>query len=335
MALALVTGGGGFLGGAIVRQLLARGDSVRSFARGEYPDLARAGVDVVRGDLADADSIARACEGCDVIYHVAAKAGVWGKYDDYHRANFLGTENVVKACRSARVPKLVYTSTPSVVFQGHDMEGADESVPYAEHFHTHYPKTKAMAERMVLGANNDKLATVALRPHLIWGPGDPHLIPRVIARAKMLRIIGSGQNKVDTIYVDNAAEAHILAADRLALGSPVAGRAYFITQGEPMILWDVINRILATAGLPPVTRRVPAWAAYAVGATLEAIHTAFGIAAEPRMTRFVARELATAHWFDISAARRDLGYTPRVSFDEGMKRVEAWIKEKGIPKVHD
>lgn len=328
---ALVTGGGGFLGGAIVRKLLARGDEVRSFARGEYPELAAAGVEVVRGDLAAPRDVRAAVAGTDVVFHVAALPGVWGRWEDYYAANFVGTTNVVQACLDCGVSRLVYTSTPSVVFDGGDMEGVNESVPYAVEFETHYPKTKKMAERLVREVNGEKLATVSLRPHLIWGPGDNHLVPRILARAGKLRRIGDGTNLVDTIYVDNAADAHLLAADRLAPGSPVAGKVYFISQGEPLPLWDIVDRILAAGGLPPVRGRISPGAAVRIGAGMEFIHKLLRIQSEPRLTRFVARELSTAHWFDISAARRDLGYEPVVSFDEGMKRLEAWIHSPDGP----
>ena len=256
---ALVTGGGGFLGGAIVRLLRQRGDSVRSLARGDYPGLRDLGVEQIRGDLADPEAVRRAVEGCDVVFHVAAKAGIWGPFEDFHRINVEGTRNVIAACRATGSRRLVYTSSPSVVFDGRDMEGVDESAPYAERFEAPYPATKAEAERLVLAANDADLATVALRPHLIWGPGDNHLVPRIIARARAgrLRRIGRRPNLVDSIYIDNAAEAHLLAADRLAPGAPIAGRAYFISQGEPRPLWDLVNRILRAAGVAPVARSVP------------------------------------------------------------------------------
>ena len=225
--------------------------------------------------------------------------------------------------------RLVFTSSPSVVFDGKDMEGADESVPYPAHYEAAYPQTKALAEQAVLRANGPELATVALRPHLIWGPGDPHLTPRILARAKSgkLRRIGPGTNKVDTVYVDNAADAHLLAADRLAPGAAIAGKAYFIAQEEPRPLWDVINRILAAGGLPPVTRSVPVSVAYAMGAAIEASYRLLGLRGEPPMTRFIARELATSHWFNLTAAHRDLGFAPAVSFDEGMRRLSAWLQK--------
>jgi nucleoside-diphosphate-sugar epimerase len=327
---ALVTGGGGFLGGAIVRKLVERGDQVRSLARGDYPALRDLGVETVRGDVADAGAVARAAEGCDVVFHVAAKAGVWGGYEDYHRANVEGTRNVIVACRARGVGRLVYTSSPSVVFDGRDMENADESAPYPARHEAAYPATKAEAERLALGVNGPGLAVTALRPHLIWGPGDNHLVPRIIARARAgrLRRVGRAVKLVDATYVDNAADAHLLAADRLAPGAPPAGRAYFIAQGEPMPVWDLVNRILAAAHLPPVGRSVPSWAAYLAGAAFEGAYHALGLASEPPMTRFVARELGTAHWFNLAAARRDLGYEPRVSTDEGLRRLEAWLQAR-------
>lgn len=327
---ALVTGGGGFLGSAIARRLLARGDAVRCLARGAYPELAAEGVELHRGDLADLACVRQAVEGCDAVFHVAAKAGVWGPYAEYHAANVLGTENVVTACRAAGVGKLVYTSTPSVTFAGKDEEGVDESIPYAERFLCHYPSTKARAEVHVLAANGPDLATVALRPHLIWGPGDNHLVPRILARAKAgrLKLVGPGDKRVDSTYIDNAADAHLLACDALAPGAPCAGRAYFISNGEPMALGALVNRILEAAGLPPVTRSVPAGVAYAAGAVMELVYGALRRKDEPLMTRFVARQLSTAHWFNISAAKRDFGYEPSVSIETGMQRLATWLAEQ-------
>ena len=324
---ALVTGGGGFLGKAIVKLLLARGDDVRSFSRGAYPDLARLGVEHVCGAIDDAEAVLRAAEGCDIVFHVAAKAGVWGPYDEFYRANVLGTRNVIDACRQLGIRRLVYTSSPSVVFDGTDMAGVDESVPYPEHFEAFYPQTKAAAEQLVLQANDGTLATVALRPHLIWGPEDNHLVPRILERGAKgaLRRIGTRDCLVDTIYIDNAAIAHLQAADRLEIGSVVAGKVYFLSQGEPLPVWEVVNRILTAGGLPPVSRTISPGLAYAAGAALETIYTLLHLKGEPRLTRFVARELSTAHWFDLGAARRDFGYEPQISFDEGIAKLRAWL----------
>jgi nucleoside-diphosphate-sugar epimerase len=327
---ALVTGGGGFLGGAIVRQLLARRDEVRSFSRGDYPELRELGVEVCRGDLADKEAVASAAEGCDVVFHTAAKAGIWGPYQDYYRANVIGTQNVIAACRRCSVNRLVYTGSPSVVFNGRDMEGADELAPYGGPFTTGYPHTKGMAEISVLMENSQDLATVTLRPHLIWGPGDNHLVPRILARGKIgaLRRIGRKPLLVDCTYVENAAHAHLLAADRLWPGSSIAGKKYFISQGDPRPLWDLINMILKAAGLPPVTRHISPALAYAAGYIYERVYWLLRIRSEPPMTRFLVKELSTAHWFNISAARRDLGYEPLVSIEEGMALLEKRLTEQ-------
>lgn len=320
---ALVTGGGGFLGGAIVRALRQRGWAVRSFTRTAYPWLEEFGVEQVLGDLADPEAVNRAVAGADVVFHTAARAGVWGRAADFYATNVTGTENVLAACKAAGLRKLVYTSTPSVVHGGGDLEGANESVPYPTHFDAPYPETKATAEQAVLAANGPDLATVALRPHLIWGPGDPHLVPRLLARARegKLRRVGSRPVKVDVTYIDNATDAHLLAAEKLDIGTPPAGKAYFISNGEPVDLWAFIDRILAVAGLPPVNRTVSVWKARLAGRVLEWVYRVLRLPGEPPMTRFVANQLATSHWYDISAARRDLGYEPRVRIDEGLRRL--------------
>ncbi|MBJ6750288.1 NAD-dependent epimerase/dehydratase family protein [Geomonas anaerohicana] len=322
---ALVTGGGGFLGSAIVRQLRARGDEVVSFSRGDYPELAALGVEQRRGDLSDLNAVVEAAKECDIVFHVAAKAGIWGDFQEYYLANVVGTENVIATCRILGIRRLVYTGSPSVVFDGSDVEGGDESLPYPAHFHAPYPHTKALAEKAVLAANSRILSTVSLRPHLIWGPNDNHLVPRIVAkgRAGALRRIGTRTCLVDTVYVENAAEAHLNAADRLAVDAPLAGKAYFISNGEPIALWDMVNAILDAADVAPVNRTIPAGVAYAAGVACEVAWKTLRLPGEPPMTRFVAKELATSHWFDISAARRDLGYAPRISTQEGLRLLKA------------
>jgi nucleoside-diphosphate-sugar epimerase len=320
-----ITGAGGFLGSALTRRLRARGDEVTGFARGRYPDLVDLGVRMIQGDVGDRAALTAALAGHDVVVHTAAKAGVWGDPADYFRTNVEGTENLIAACRAAGVDRLVYTSSPSVVFTGRDQENLDESAPYPDHYEAAYPETKAKAEQAILAANGPSLATVALRPHLIWGPGDPHIAPRLVERARTgrLRIVGSGNNMVDATYIDNAAHAHVLAVDRLRPGHPCAGRAYFIANGEPMPLWDLINAIVTAYGAPATTRRAPTWAALALGAALEKVHRWLNWPGEPILTRFVAREMATSHWFNLSAAQRDLEYVPLVSVAEGLQRLRA------------
>ena len=327
---ALVTGGGGFLGHAIVRGLLKRGVSVRSFSRHSHTALDALGVEQLRGDLVDPAAISSAVQGCEVVFHVAAKPGIWGDYEDYHRPNVTGTQNVIAACRGHGVRRLVHTSSPSVVFDGRDMEGVDESAPYPARFEAHYPRTKALAEQLVRAANDPQFATVSLRPHLIWGPGDNHLLPRLIARARagQLGRIGSRPNLVDTVYVDNAADAHLLAADRLSPGSPIAGKVYFISQGDPVPMWEMVNRLLHAAGAPSVTRAIPTWLAMALAWGFETAHRVTSNPREPRLTRFVVHELSTAHWFDISAARRDLGFSPAISIAEGLELLRIDLKNQ-------
>jgi nucleoside-diphosphate-sugar epimerase len=321
---ALVTGGGGFLGGAIVRELLDRGATVRTFQRGDYPALNKLGVEICCGDLIDRTLVEEAVDGCDVVFHVAAKAGVWGKFDDYYQCNVNGTRHVIDACIKQGVTKLIYTSTPSVVFNGDDEENINESTPYPSRFFNAYQETKALAERDVLKANNPSLATIALRPHLIWGPGDPHLVPRIIKRAQVgkLKLVGNSSNLVDSTYIDNAVLAHILAADHLQPSSSCAGKAYFISNGEPITMADLINRILAAACMPPVSKTVSPWVASVAGTILESIYSMLRKKEQPLMTRFIARQLASAHWFDLSAAKQEIGYKPVVTIDEGMQRLE-------------
>ncbi|MEM7152972.1 MAG: NAD-dependent epimerase/dehydratase family protein [Myxococcota bacterium] len=324
----LVTGAGGFLGRSITRALLDRGLSVRSFCRGDYPWMSEAGVEIVRGDVGDAEAVSKAVEGCEAVFHTAARIDIWGPYDDFFRTNTLGTRHVIEACQTHGVGKLVYTSTPSVVHGGDAVSGVDESAPYPDHFEAHYPATKAIAEREVLAANSDTLATVAIRPHLVWGPGDTSMMPRVIAKARTGRVRNIGEpQKIDTVYIDNAVDAHLAAYDRLEPGSAAAGKAYFITQGEPMPGPAFLDDLLGAAGLPPVSKSISVGKARAAATVIEWIWRTFGIEREPPVTRFVVSQLSTAHWYDISAARRDLGYDPRVSYAEGMERLRAWVRE--------
>jgi len=324
----LVTGGGGFLGKAIVKRLVEAGENVRSFSRSFYPELKSMGVDQIQGDIGDNAAVIKACNGIQTVFHVAAKTGVWGNYKDYYKTNVIGTENVIAACNIHNISRLVYTSSPSVVFNGMDMKGVDGSVPYSDHFHAHYPKTKAIAEQLVVSASTDKLRTIILRPHLIWGPEENNFVPRIIAKAGWLKVVGNGRNLVDTVYIDNAADAHILAAENLDKNPDISGNVYFISQDEPVLLWGLINAILKAAGLGPVKGSIPKQMAWLLGAAFEFLYKILHIKKEPPMTRFVAYELATSHWFDISAAKRDLGYSPRVSTKEGLRLLENWLKNK-------
>jgi nucleoside-diphosphate-sugar epimerase len=321
----LVTGGGGFLGQALCRGLVERGHAVVSFNRGHYPALDALGVRQLQGDLADRDAVLRAAQGVHAIFHNAAKAGAWGSYASYHQANVVGTDNVIAACRAHGIQRLVYTSTPSVTHRAtHPVAGGTaDSVPYGTGFKAPYATTKTIAEKAVLAANDAGLATVALRPRLIWGPGDQQVLPRLVqrARAGRLRLVGDGSNRIDSTYIDNAAQAHFDAFAALAPGAACAGRAYFISNGEPRPVRELVNALLRAAGAPEVTKTLPFRAAYAIGAVCEAAWTLLPLAGEPPLTRFLAEQLSTTHWYDMAPATRDFGYLPRVSIDEGLRRL--------------
>lgn len=325
---ALVTGGGGFLGAAVVRALVARGDEVRSFARGRYPELTALGVETVQGDLRDPGAVHAATAGCEVVFHIGAKAGIGGRRRQYAETNIDGTANVLAACRAHGIQRLVHTSTPSVVATGAGIAGGDESLPYAKVSESPYAATKAVAERAVLAAAGPDLATVALRPHLIWGPGDTQLGPRIVERARRgrLRFVGDGNNLIDSTYIDNAVAAHLLAADRLEPDAVMAGRAYFVSQGDPRPLRELVLGILAAAGIDGVPGNIPFPVAYVLGALAEGAFAVTGRRSDPPMTRFLARQLATPHWFDIGAARRDLGYIPVVDTATGMARLRQHLR---------
>jgi nucleoside-diphosphate-sugar epimerase len=333
----LVTGGTGFLGRRIVERLLAQGRDVTVLGRTPAPDLVARGVKFIRASLDDPAAVEAACAGITTVFHTAARVGVWGRYDDFFRTNVLGTRALLAGCRRHGVRTFVHTSTPSVVYNGRDLAGANESLPLTAACPSPYPLTKAIAEREVLAANSPALRTIALRPHLIWGIGDPHLVPRVLARARAgrLRIIGSGRNRVDLVHIENAVDAHLLAEQALGLchvirdkaGAP-AGQAYFITNDEPVVLWDWINELLTALGESRVTKKISLGAASLLGVACETAWRVLTLKGEPPMTRFIAAELAKDHWFDLTAARRDLGYTPRISMAAGTAELVAWYQAR-------
>lgn len=323
----LVTGGGGFLGHALCKGLVEQGHEVTSFNRGYYRTLEPLGVRQIEGDLANRDAVLAACEGMEAVFHNAAKAGAWGSYESYHLANVVGTENVLAGCRAHGIGRLVYTSTPSVTHRAtHPVEGGTaDTVPYGEGFKAPYATTKTIAEKAVLAANNAGLATVALRPRLIWGPGDQQLLPRLASRARAgrLRFVGGGHNVIDTTYIDNAAQAHFDAYAHLAPGAACAGRAYFISNGEPKPVHEIVNALLRAAGAPEVDKRLPFGVAYAIGAACEWLWSLLRLKDELPLTRFLAEQLSTTHWYSMAPATRDFGYVPRISIEEGLKRLAA------------
>lgn len=317
----LVTGGGGFVGSAVVRRLVESGYRVASFSRHDYPELKKLGVTTIRGDLNCFPDVLRATEGRSIVIHTAALAGYWGTAGSYQRANVNGTQNIIRACLENKAEKLIYTSTASTVFGGKSMTNGGQDLRYPEKPLNHYCRTKALAEQSVLKANGASLSTISLRPHIVLGPGDNHLVPRLIDRARKnrLRIIGNGQNLIDTVFVDNLAEAHILAIRALELNPACRGKAYFITNGEPVNLWNLINLILEGTGLPAVKKKIPYRLALPIASLLSGLHKLIPSLGEPLLTPFLVREMAQSHWFDPEPARCDLGYSPSVSTQEGLR----------------
>jgi nucleoside-diphosphate-sugar epimerase len=327
---ALVTGGGGFLGSAIVRLLRARGDDVTVVARGDYPELLSLGVTLVRADITDLPALTEAATGCEIVFHTAAKAGVWGSYESYYKPNVVGTEMLIAACLATRVPKLVFTGSPSVVFDGRDQANGTSALPYASPPSSHYAATKAISEQLALKANSRQLATISLRPHLIYGPGDPHLVPRVVDRAAKgrLALVGDGSNRVSLTFIGNAAAAHVQAADRLSFNAACAGRAYFINDPQPVVFGDWLTALVSRLGLPPIRRRLSIPAAVRIGGALELVWNAFRVGGEPPLTRSVARNLGISHWYSIEEAVRDFGYAPPVKAEDGFERTIEWFKSR-------
>lgn len=320
----LVTGGGGFLGSAICRQLVAEGHEPIAFQRSAAPELEQRGIRCIAGDIADISAVSAAAGGCDAIVHTAGKAGVWGDAAEYRTINVEGTANVIRACREHGIEILVHTSSPSIVHSGGDIRGADESVPVADHFTAPYPASKAEAEKRVLAASDGRLKCAALRPHLIWGPGDPHILPRLAEKARGGSLALPGPDKIiDTIFVENAARAHVLALLELAGEARCAGKAYFVTNNEPLPQGEIIARLLSAIGIEVKIRAVPVGIAKTAGAACEFAWRALRLRSEPPVTRFSVEQLATAHWFDTSAAERDFGYRPTITIAEGLERLRA------------
>jgi nucleoside-diphosphate-sugar epimerase len=317
----LVTGGGGFLGQAIVKRLLARGDQVRVLNRRHYPKLEALGVDCRVGDVADRKAVVDASRGVEAIFHVAAKAGSGLDRAAFYAANVDGTDHVLAACQTHGIAHLIYTSSPSVVHTGGDIEGGDESLPYPDHFVAPYPETKALAEQRVLAASALGLNTIALRPHLIWGPGDNQLLPRLIEKNRRGIRLPAPDKLIDTVYIDNAADAHIQALTALQAKPSIAGRAYFISNGEPMAIQAVMGQLLEAAGQVPRIQSVSLPVAKAMGGVVEGVWRALRLTSEPPVSRFVVEHLSTAHWYRLDRARDDLGYAPQVSMAQGFERL--------------
>ncbi|MEQ9504361.1 MAG: NAD-dependent epimerase/dehydratase family protein [Deltaproteobacteria bacterium] len=324
---ALVTGGGGFLGKNLTKHLLERGDEVRIFARSKYPEVEAMGAEAVQGDVTDRAAVDAAVAGVDIVFHTASRIGYWGDYAEYESINVGGTTNIVEACRAAGVERLVYTSTPSVVIGADGVDaGSDETVAYPDAYLSSYGPTKAQAEKLALAASDASFRVAALRPHFIFGPGDPHIAPRLVENAKKGTIaqVGDGSNRVDVAYIDNVVSAHVKLGDALAdPTTPCGGQAYFLGDAEPVKLWDFVGRVLEGMKAPPVKKNVSFKMAWRIGATLEFFYRTFGVEKEPPLTRMAAVMLGTSHYFSHAKAARDFGYAPLVTTDEGLERLFA------------
>jgi nucleoside-diphosphate-sugar epimerase len=315
----LVTGGNGFLGQHLVPLLLRRDWHVRVLGRQERYAL-NLPVEYCRGDIQNFSDVLQATRDIEAVFHLASKAGIESHPKLYDAINVQGTLNIIEACRQNGVRYCIYTSSPCVVFNGKDIRDGDESLPYSAHPLCDYARTKIQAEKFILEANSNTLKTIALRPHLLFGRGDQHLIPRILQRSQSGRLvrIGSGKNLVDMTHIDNAAYAHERAFLALLQGHP-GGKAYFIGQERPLPLWDTVEDILCRLGYPKVTRNIPFGMAYAIGYVLEKISPLRKNHPEPLMTRFLAVALSHDHYFSHRAAREDLGYRPKISIGEAMK----------------
>ena len=318
----LVTGGGGFLGTSICLQLEQLGFEVLAYQRGAAEHFTDHSIHVIQGDICDYDALEEAATGCDAIIHTAGKAGVWGKAEDYYRINVVGTQTVVNVCQDLSIPVMVHTSSPSIAHGHGDVEGGDESLPVGPPYLAAYPASKAEAEKLALQANSSQLKTTALRPHLIWGPGDPHILPRLASKVRSGRLALPGADKkIDTVFVENAAYAHVLALQDLLGDGKSAGKAYFISNDEPLPQGVIIKKLLAAINIEVEIRPVSSRVARFIGTVCETIWSGLGIKSEPPLTRFSADQLCTAHWYNISAAKRELGYKARISIDQGLEKL--------------
>ena len=332
----LITGGGGFLGRYILTALLARGDKVRILTRSQYPDLEKMGINCVRGDLRDIKTVTDACRDIDYVFHTAALAATWGRWKDFFAINVTGTRHVIHGCYYHKIKKLIYTSTPSVIFAMKDLKGVDETQPFPKRYYAHYPRSKAQAEQLVLASNgNNGLSTCALRPHLIWGPHDPHILPMIITRTKRNKLIqiGDGKNKISVSYVENVAHAHLQAADALESDSPLAGQAYFIADDTPVLMWSWINDLLSELNIPKVDRQLSYRNAYRLATFLEFTHRLCPFLGAPSLTRFLVANFAKSHYFTLDKARTDFAYQNIVAPSEAMqKTLSTMVKSRANRK---
>ena len=323
----LLTGASSLIGRELARSLTGRGDSVVCFQRhaSGIPSDQRAMVEVL-GDVRDAAAIEAAAVGCDAVVHLAAKVGVVGGWEEYRSVNVDGTANVLAAARRAGIGRFVHVSSPSVAHGGEALIGAGADPPVLGRRRAYYAESKAIAENETLAATSEEMAVVAIRPHLVWGPGDTQLVGRIVerARAGRLALVNRGHALVDTTYIDNAVSALVAALDSVRPDAACAGRAYVIANGEPRPIRDLIAGICAAAGVDFAPRDVPLAAATTVGSIVERAWPVLRRSDEPPLTRFLAEQLGTAHWFDPRPAALDLGWAPTVTIDEGLGRLAEW-----------
>lgn len=318
----LVTGGTSLLGGAVARRLLDRGDDVALFQRSP------SGIDTVEhlGDIADAAALQSAATGVEAVVHLAAKVDAVGPWSEFESTNIRGTAKLIGAAVGAGVGRFVYVSSPSVAHSGDSLVGVSAAPADPAAAHGNYARSKAEAERLALAANTDRFSVLAIRPHLVWGPGDTQLVGRIVERARQgrLAIVGSGTALIDTTYIDNAADALVAALHR---APELGGRALVVSNGQPRPVRELLNRIVGAAGLPLPELRVPARLARTGGRVVESWWDRRGRLDDPPMTSFLAEQLSTAHWFDQRETRRALRWRPAVGLAEGFKRLESWFDD--------
>ena len=322
----LVTGTGSLLLGGIASELVRRGDDVVCLQRRPSAFIGHQNAHEVLADICDAEAVVAAAHGCDAIIHGAARVGVVGSQKDFYDTNVLGTINILQATEQHNISRLVFVSTPSVAHTGDSIIGAPAGEAKIGRSRSYYAESKAIAERTVLNARNEHLAVVAVRPHLVWGPGDTQLVGRIVDRAASgrLAVIGTGNALVDSTYIDNAISAHIAALDALHIGSACDGKAYVVSNGEPRTVNELMRSMCESAGVSFEPRHVSLAMGIRLGSLIERLWPLMR-SSEPPLTRFVAEQLGTAHWFDQRAVQEDLGWTPHVSLDEGFHHLTQWF----------
>jgi nucleoside-diphosphate-sugar epimerase len=320
----LVTGATSLLGRSLVARLVGRGDTVSVLQR--HPS----GLDVTEhlGDIVERQAVVDAMEGAEAVVHLAARVAVTGPWGDFEAVNVHGTSNVVGAATAAGVRRFVHVSSPSVAHYGQSLIGAPAGAANPAQARSHYARSKAHAELVALAGNSSDMAVAVVRPHLVWGPGDTQLVGRIVERARAGRLatVGSGTALIDTTYIDNAADALVAALDR---APGLGGRVFVVTNGEPRPVRELVNRIVLAAGLQPARLRVPYQVAWGGGLVAEQIWQRRGSGEDPPMTRFLAEQLGTAHWFDQRETRAALQWKPSVTLAEGFERLRASFEVGG------